>query len=67
MPIIEIKMMSGRTIDQKRLLVKLVTEAVCESINTQAERVKIKLTDMTPDNYATSGKLIMDQNDSSGK
>lgn len=61
MPTIEIKMMSGRTLDQKRQLVKLVTEAVCTAINTEASRVKIKLTDMTPENYAIGGKLVIDQ------
>ena len=61
MPIINIDMIAGRTLDQKRKLVKSVTKAVCESIGTTPERVKIKLNDMEPENYAISGELIADQ------
>ena len=61
MPIINIDMIAGRTLDQKRKLVELVTKAVCESIGTTPERVKIKLNDMEPENYAISGELIADQ------
>ena len=61
MPIINIDMIAGRTLDQKRELVKSVTKAVCESIGTTPERVKIKLNDMEPENYAISGELIVDQ------
>jgi len=61
MPIINIDMIAGRTLDQKRKLVKSVTKAVCESIGTTPERVKIKLNNMEPENYAISGELIADQ------
>ena len=54
-------MIAGRTLDQKRKLVKSVTKAVCESIGTTPERVKIKLNDMEPENYAISGESIEDQ------
>lgn len=67
MPIINIDMIAGRTLDQKRELVKSVTKAVCESIGTTPERVKIKLNDMEPESYAISGKLIADQEDPFGK
>jgi len=63
MPIINIDMIAGRTLDQKRKLVESVTKAVCESIGTSPERVKIKLNDMEPENYAISGKLTADQED----
>lgn len=67
MPIINISMMAGRKLDQKRKLVKRVTEAFCESIDTRPELVKIKLTEMMPDSYAISGQLIIDQEDPFGK
>ena len=38
-----------------------------ESIDTKPERVKIKLNDMEPENYAISGELIADQQDPFGK
>ena len=67
MPIINIDMIAGRTLDQKRNLVKSVTKVVCESIGTTPDRVKIKLNDMKPENYAISGELIADQEDPFGK
>ena len=67
MPIINIDMMCGRTLNQKRELVKSVTKAVCESIGTTPDRVKIKLNDMKPESYAISGELIADQKDPFGK
>ncbi|MDP5110602.1 MAG: tautomerase family protein [Rickettsiaceae bacterium] len=67
MPIINIDIMAGRTLDQKRKLVESVTKAVCESIGTSPEHVKIKLNDMEPESYAISGTLIADQEDPFGK
>lgn len=46
MQIINIDIMVGRTLDQKRKLVESVTKTVCESIGTLPEHVKIKLNDM---------------------
>jgi 4-oxalocrotonate tautomerase len=67
MPIINIDMMSGRTIDQKRNLVKEITKVVCKTIDTTPDRVKIKLSEMSPEDYAISGQLIVDQDDPFGK
>ena len=64
MPTIDINMMPGRTIDQKRNLVREVTRIVCETINTTPDRVKISLSEMNPENYAVSGKLLVDHDDS---
>ncbi len=61
MPIVQINMIAGRTIDQKRALVQKVTKAICESIDAKPEKVKIKLVDMEPENYAVAGQLILDQ------
>jgi len=60
MPIINIDMIEGRTLDQKRNLVKSVTQAVCNSIDTVPESVQIKLTEIKNENYSISGNLIAD-------
>ena len=61
MPIIQIDMIEGRTVEQKRDLVKKVTQAVCDAIDAKPERVKIKLVDMARENYAVAGELMLDQ------
>ncbi len=67
MPIINIDMISGRTINQKRDLVKEITKVVCKTIDTTPDRVKIKLSEMSPENYAISGQLIVDQDSPLGR
>jgi 4-oxalocrotonate tautomerase len=62
MPIINIDMIAGRSLEEKRALVKNVTRAVCDSIKTSPDRVKIKLNELSTENYAISGKLVIDQN-----
>lgn len=60
MPIVQIHLIEGRTIDQKRALVKKVTEAVCETTNSPPEKVRVILSDMARDGYAVGGELIQD-------
>ena len=60
MPNVRIDMGEGRTVEQKRLLVEKVTEAVCEAVNTTPERVKILIFDIPNTNQASGGKLFVD-------
>jgi len=61
MPIIQIELLEGRTIDQKRALVERVTRAVCETINAPAEAVSIIIREMKREDYAKAGKLAADK------
>lgn len=61
MPIIHVHLIEGRSVDQKRALVKKVTEAVCETVSVTPDHVKIILHDMTRHDYATAGVLKMDE------
>lgn len=61
MPIIQIHLIEGRTVDQKRALVDKVTQAVCETVNVTPEHVKIILLDMARHDYATAGVLKLDE------
>jgi len=60
MPIVQINMLKGRTIEQKRALVKKVTEALGETIDAPAHKVRIILNDMEHDMYAIAGQLHCD-------
>lgn len=61
MPIVQIDLLEGRTVDQKRALVKAVTDAICNTVNASPEAVRIILRDMKFENYATAGVLRSDQ------
>ncbi|PZP86718.1 MAG: 4-oxalocrotonate tautomerase [Azospirillum brasilense] len=60
MPIVQINMLKGRTIEQKRALVKKVTEALGETIDAPPHKIRIILNDMEHDMYAIAGQLHCD-------
>ena len=60
MPTIQIEMKAGRTVDQKRALVKAVTAAICDTLKIAPEGVRIILRDMIKENYAVGGELWFD-------
>jgi len=61
MPIIEVHLLEGRTLEQKRDLVAQVTEAVCRSLDARPEQVRIILSEMPREGYAIAGKLTCDR------
>lgn len=61
MPIVTIKMLEGRTDEQKRALVQEVTEAVSKTVNAPKENVSIIIEEMSKNHYATAGVLQMDK------
>lgn len=58
MPIVQINLLAGRTLDQKRALVRSVTDALVETIGTSGESVRIILNEMPFDLYAINGNLL---------
>ncbi len=61
MPIIQVHMIKGRTVDQKRKLVATITDAVVKSLDVKNEDVRIILQEMAKDDYAVAGALVMDK------
>lgn len=64
MPFLNIQLIRGRTIEQKRMLVANVTKAVCESIDTVPSKVRIVLSEMDAEDCATAVVLLADKNES---
>lgn len=60
-PIVQIELLEGRTVEQKRQLVAKVTEAITESLGVPADAVRIILRDMERHNFAHAGKLYCDK------
>ena len=56
MPVVTVKMFKGRTKQQKKELVRKVTEAVCESVNVKPEDVIVIIEEMEKEHYAIAGK-----------
>ena len=60
MPVVNIQMFEGRTVEQKRKLVADVTRAICDSLDVTSDRVRIMITDMPRENVAVAGVLNID-------
>lgn len=61
MPIIQVEMLKGRTVEQKRALAEKVTQAVVETANCPREAVKIIIREMEFENYSQGGVLKCDE------
>lgn len=57
MPTIRVEMFEGRTPEQKKNLVKALTQACVETIGAKPESVDILLFDIKPGEWATGGEL----------
>jgi 4-oxalocrotonate tautomerase len=61
MPIIDVKLFAGRSIEQKRKLVAGITDAVVQSLDVKPDTVRITLIEMARDNHAVAGILDIDK------
>lgn len=61
MPIVEIKMIEGRTVDTKREVVRAVTEALVQTASVKPEDVRIHIVDLPKNSFGRAGKLIIDR------
>jgi len=61
MPVVQIEMFAGRTLEQKRAMAKDVTEALTKTINCKPEDVKIIIRELSRENLAEGGALFIDK------
>lgn len=60
MPFVQIEIREGRTLDQKRAMVKEVSEALKNTIDCQPQSIKIVIREMKRENFATNDTLDCD-------
>ena len=61
MPLVTVKAIEGRTVEQKRGLVKDITEAVVKNFEVLPEAVTIDIIEYSRENLAKSGQLFIDR------
>ncbi len=61
MPIVTVLAIEGRTAEQKRGLVKDITEAVVKNFKTTPEKVSIAIREIKKENFAVGGILFSDK------
>lgn len=60
MPLVTIKIIEGRTIEQKRGMARDVTEAIARNIGCPPSAVQIDIVDCKKENIAQGGELFYD-------
>ncbi|MFC1942990.1 tautomerase family protein [Chloroflexota bacterium] len=60
MPRVIVEADEGRTIEQKRGLVKDITDAVCKNFKVPVDAVTIVIREGKKENRARAGKLVID-------
>ncbi|MEZ4501189.1 MAG: tautomerase family protein [Dehalococcoidia bacterium] len=63
MPVVRIEMLPGRSLAQKRELVRLITDAVCNVAHTRPEDTLVLFSEYSVEDWATNGKLYLDLDD----
>lgn len=61
MPNVQITMLEGRTLEEKKNLVANVTAGITGTLGVKPEHVQILITEVKSDNYAVAGQLISDR------
>ncbi len=60
---VQITLLAGRTVEQKRRAVKRVTEVLREELNVKPEKLTIAFIEVLRDSYARNGALLSDRTD----
>ena len=55
MPIIEVNMLEGRTVTQKRAMVTAITEGVVATLGVPADSVRVIIREMHAEHFAVGG------------
>ncbi|MGI6096810.1 MAG: 4-oxalocrotonate tautomerase [Dethiobacteria bacterium] len=61
MPIVQIEMIEGRSVEKKRKMVKGITEAIVEAIGCEPGAVRIIIRDIAKHNIGDGGELMSDK------
>ncbi|KPL05157.1 MAG: 4-oxalocrotonate tautomerase [candidate division Zixibacteria bacterium SM1_73] len=61
MPLVEIRMLEGRTDQQKRALLDAVTEAVRDSLGVPLTSIRVWIHELSAKEYMVAGELYADR------
>ena len=65
MPIISVQMLEGRSVDQKRRLVRELTDAFVRTCGGEASAVRVLIRDVAKTDWAVGGELVADRDEPS--
>jgi 4-oxalocrotonate tautomerase len=60
MPVIQITISQGRSVEQKRELIRVLTRETARIMNTEDEKVRILIYEVSKENWGNAGVLGLD-------
>ncbi|MHA6642796.1 2-hydroxymuconate tautomerase [Mesorhizobium sp. A623] len=60
MPVVQVNIKDGRTIDQKREIVRRMTEVLVDVCGSAEERVHVIINEVDEDSWGRGGQLLSD-------
>jgi 4-oxalocrotonate tautomerase len=60
MPVIQITISQGRSVEQKRELIRVLTRETARILNTEEEKVRILIYEVSKENWGNAGVLGLD-------
>ncbi len=61
MPIVQVEILEGRNVDQKRKMAAEITEAIAKNLECPKEAVTIVIREIQKEHLARAGKLAVDE------
>jgi len=61
MPLVQVTMLQGRTVDQKRKLAQRITEVMVEEAGARREAIVVTFVEVSKESYSTGGVLMADK------
>jgi 4-oxalocrotonate tautomerase len=61
MPLVQVTMLQGRTVDQKRKMAKRITDTMVEEAGAKREAVVVTFVELSKESYASGGLLMADK------
>jgi 4-oxalocrotonate tautomerase len=61
MPVIQITMLAGRSVDQKRKIAKRITDVMVEEAGARREGIVVTFVEVSKESYASGGELMADK------
>ncbi len=61
MPLVQITMLQGRTVDQKRKIAQRITDAMVEEAGARRDAIVVTFLEVSKESYASGGELMADK------
>ncbi len=61
MPVVVLKMLEGRTLEQKKAVCKRISDVICEEVNATPENVTVIIEEMKKEDYFNNGVQYCDK------